>query len=430
MNPEPHPGSTLELTIEKPAAGGRMIARHQGRVIFVLGAIPGERVLARVEKAERQLAFATTSEVLDASPDRREPFVDLLCGGSLYAHIAYPRQLRIKADVIGEAFTRLGRIEPPPVNVLPSPEAGYRMRGRLHVQGSEVGFYREGTHALCDAASARQLTSEAVAVGREAARWLRDRGVPPVSIQISENLAADERALHVELRPGTALPQALLRDVVNAWRLTGCSARAGGASAAAGDPSVADPLAVLTSGRGTAGRLSRRAESFFQANRHLLPALVGEVLDAVATKGAVLELYAGVGLFSLALASSGRGGITAVEGDRTSGADLLQNASQFTGSVRAVIGSVEGHLGAGAASEADAVIVDPPRTGISKAAMQAVVALGARQVVYVSCDPPTMARDARRLLDGGYALSSLRAFDLFPNTPHVEVLGAFVRGHA
>src|SRR5688572_5148037 len=90
-------GQQLELDIEKPAAGGRMIARHEGQVVLVLGAIPGERVLARIDKADRQLAFASTLGVISASPDRREPFVDPLCGGCLYAHVSYPRQLRIKA---------------------------------------------------------------------------------------------------------------------------------------------------------------------------------------------------------------------------------------------------------------------------------------------------------------------------------------------
>lgn len=406
-----------------------MIARHEGRVVFVRGAIPGERVLARVEKAERQLAFAATVDVVVPSPARREPFVDPLCGGCLYAHITYPGQLEIKSSVVRDAFVRLGRIEPPAIEVQPSPEAGYRMRGRLHVHGGGAGFYREGTHQVCDAAATRQLTPDAVFAGVEAVRRLQADGLPPVSVQISENIAGDQRALHVELRPGTPLPQTLLRAVVKELALTGCSARAGADSGSAGDPSVADPMAVLTSGRSREGALSRRAESFFQANRFLLPSLVAAVVDAVPDEGAALELYAGVGLFSLALASTGRGRVTAVEGDRTSGGDLLRNASRFGESVQVVIGGVEDYLGAGAAGKADVVIVDPPRTGISKRAMQAVVALGAKRVVYVSCDPPTMARDARRLLDGGYALGTLRAFDLFPNTPHVEALGVFVRGH-
>ena len=100
-------GLEIELLVEKPAAGGRMIARHGGQVVFVAGAIPGERVKARVERVERQLAFATATGLIEASADRREPFSDPLCGGCLYSHIAYDRQLQIKAAVVEDAFTRL-----------------------------------------------------------------------------------------------------------------------------------------------------------------------------------------------------------------------------------------------------------------------------------------------------------------------------------
>ena len=423
------PGQHVELSVEKPAAGGRMIARHEGQVVFVLGAIPGERVVARIDKAERQLAFATTIEIVEPSPDRREPFVDPLCGGCLYAHVTYAGQLRIKGDILQDAFGRLGRIALPRVEVAPSPEHAYRMRGRLHVQGTQVGFYREGTHTVCDAASTAQMNPEAVTSAVGAVQMLQATGTAVVSVQSSENIAGDQRALHVELQPGTHLDGQLLHGIVRAHALTGCSARSGTSTIEAGEPSVVDPLTSLTSGRATVGILARRAESFFQANRYLLPQLVGCVLDSIPAEGEVLDLYAGVGLFSMALASAGRTGIIAVEGDRSSGTDLRQNAAQFPDAVQAMPGSVERYLSGPERKEPNVVIVDPPRTGISKAAMQAVAALGADRVVYVSCDPPTMARDARRLLDAGYELDRLSGFDLFPNTPHVESLGVFTRIH-
>ena len=147
-------------------------------------------------------------------------------------------------------------------------------------------------------------------------------------------------------------------------------------------------------------------------------------MDAVAAEGDVLDLYAGVGLFSVSLAASGRERITAVEGDRTSGHDLERNAAACGAAIRVVVGSVEQYV-AGTKHRAQTIIVDPPRTGISKVAMDAVVRQRAARIVYVSCDPATMARDARRLVDGGYRLESLRAYDLFHNTPHVETLGVF-----
>src|SRR5919204_1479589 len=105
-----HEGQEVELTIEKPAAGGRMIARHHGQVVLVRGAIPGERVRAAVERVEKRLAHAVTRAVVEASPDRRTPTADPLCGGNLYGYIAYPRQLALKGEIIPDPFTRLGRI--------------------------------------------------------------------------------------------------------------------------------------------------------------------------------------------------------------------------------------------------------------------------------------------------------------------------------
>src|SRR4029450_739848 len=120
------------LSIEKPAAGGRMLARHNGKVIFVHGAIPGERVRVRLERVERQLAFASVNEILESSPDRRQPDTDLWCGGCSYAHIVYPRQLTLKAELIQQAFSRLGRVPlDGDVAVQASPERGYRLKGRV-----------------------------------------------------------------------------------------------------------------------------------------------------------------------------------------------------------------------------------------------------------------------------------------------------------
>jgi 23S rRNA (uracil1939-C5)-methyltransferase len=154
------PGQQLELTVEKPAVGGRMIARHEGQVVLVLGAVPGERVLAQIERADPRLAFARVLEVAEPSPDRRMGFGDPLCGGCVYSHIAYTRQLSLKSEIVADAFLRLGRLPlDREVNVAPSPEHAYRMRARLHVRGTQVGFYREGTHTLCSAEGTKQLQS-------------------------------------------------------------------------------------------------------------------------------------------------------------------------------------------------------------------------------------------------------------------------------
>jgi 23S rRNA (uracil1939-C5)-methyltransferase len=174
------------------------------------------------------------------------------------------------------------------------------------------------------------------------------------------------------------------------------------------------------------GSLWRQAESFFQGNRFLLAHLVSAVAAAVPDTGEVLDLYAGVGLFAVALAAMGHLEVTAVEGDRASGADLRENARAQEPRLKAHVSGVEEYLAARQTAPGS-VIVDPPRTGMSKDAVELLVRWQASRLVYVSCDPPTLARDARRLLDAGYRLTSLRAFDLFPNTPHVESLAVFDR---
>jgi 23S rRNA (uracil1939-C5)-methyltransferase len=405
-----------------------MIARHDGRVLLVAGAIPGERVRVRIDRVEKRLAFATVDDVIESAPSRREPGFEPACGGCLYAHIGYETQVALKSEIVADAFTRIGKMTlPGPVPVARSAERGYRMRARLHVHGGRAGFYLEGTHQLCDAGATGQLHESSMAAVQAALSALGASATDVVSIEVAENLAADERALHLELRSAEATPVAALNGAVAAAALTGCSSRsATGAFARAGDPAVSDPLRALTAGRATDGTLRRHAASFFQGNRFLLSALVGDVIDALPGSGDVLDLYAGVGLFSIALAAAGRGGIVAVEGDRESGADLLRNAAPYEGAVSAIVGLVEEHVRRNRPRPAT-VIVDPPRTGISQEAMDVLPQLAAGTIVYVSCDPPTMARDARRLVDGGYRLASLTGYDLFPNTPHVEVVGVFER---
>lgn len=421
------PGDEITVAIEKPAAGGRMIARHDGQVLLVAGAIPGERVTVRIERVEKRLAFASTTRILERSPDRRDNSLDPLCGGCVYAHIAYPRQVSLKAGIIADAFTRIGRIPlEDAVSVAASPEVAYRMRARLHVRGDTAGFYREGTHDICDARETRQLSADSMDAIDAALSALGVARADVASLELSENMAADERAMHLDVLPDARTLEPALARAIDAAGLTGCTARGHlGPLVRLREPAVADPLGALTRSRAESGRLQRQPASFFQANRFLLSDLVITVLDATPPGHSVLDLYAGVGLFSVALAATGHERITAVEGDRDSGADLKQNAAAYPAAIRAIVGRVEDHL-AGHRGIADTVIVDPPRSGISREVMEGIARHGAGRIVYVSCDPPTMARDARRLLDGGYRLDSLRGFDLFPNTPHVESVAVFL----
>ncbi len=426
----------VDLVIEKPAAGGRMIARADGQVVLVSGAIPGERVRARIERADRTLAYATVEEVLEPHPSRRTVRTDWTCGGQAYAFIEYPHQLEIKRDVIRDAFARLGRM-PLGEREIPmtgSREDGYRMRARFQVESGRVGFFREGTHELCDSTSTAQLLPETSRVIDQVSHRLRKidpEGV--MAIELSENVAGDERALHLQLRPVPKARTTVFAPIGGIPGVTGATCQlASGAPVVrlGGVPLVGDRLSDVLGDRAARfadARLERQARAFFQANRYLLPALVRAVLAQVPPDGAVLDLYAGVGLFAAALAATGRDGITAVEGDRVSGADLALNANKFGEAISCELQAVERYLASRSGEPAPTVIVDPPRTGLSREALTSVLAHGASRIVYVSCDIATLARDVRRAVDRGYTLTHLEAFDLFPNTAHVETLAVLER---
>jgi 23S rRNA (uracil1939-C5)-methyltransferase len=411
------PNADLILTLEKPVTGGRMLARHDGQIVFVAGGIPGERVRARVERVSRQMAFAETVEVLDASPDRRTSGVDWACGGSLYAHIAYGRQLTLKSELVSDSFSRIAKIAlSGPVPVMASQEDGYRMRARLHVRDGRFGFFREGTHELCDAAATRQLLPATIAALRELEAALGSAGVSTVvSCELSENARADERAVLLEM-DGLQPPPLRFEPVSGITGVLFGGHESSRLTVGYGSPFVTDQLDVS----GTIATLTHHVQSFFQGNRYLLSGLVNRVLEQIAD-GSVTDLYAGVGLFAVALAARGGRHIVAVEGDRSSARDLDANASACVGAIRIEHRSVEGYLGR-RVPRPDTLLLDPPRTGVSSDAMMGLLRLKPPRVVYVSCDLATVARDVRRLVDTGYTLEHIEAFDLFPNTAHVETL--------
>ena len=418
------PGQVLSLTVEKPAAGGRMIARADGQVVLVAGAIPGERLTARVERVGRGVAYARTLSVEEPSADRRDAFTDPLCGGCLYAHIGYPRQLAIKAEVVADAFARIGRIDlSEPVRVAASAGEGYRMRARLHLRGGRAGFFREGTHELCDARSTRQLLPATCDVLERLVSGLRSLGLDTVrELEVSENVEASQRAVHLDA--ASPVDPRPLGALARTGGLTGLSLgqQLPGSVTVGGDPHVTDVL-LIDKHRVV---LRRHVLSFFQGNRFLLGDLVAAVVGQLEAESEVVDLYAGAGLFAVSAAVARRARVIAVEGDRVAARDLEANARASSGAIEPVFQPVEAFT-ASARARPRTVIVDPPRTGMSREALDGVIRLAAPEVVYVSCDIATLARDSRRLLEAGYAIRRVDAFDLFPNTPHVETVVAYFR---
>ncbi len=400
----------FSLTIEKPAAGGRMIARHDGRVVLVSGAIPGEVVTVRVEKAAKGVLYAATESVETPSPDRRAVDGDPECGGCLYAHVAYARQLQLKSEVVADAFTRIGKLAlPERVTVAPSAETGYRMRARLHMRGGRYGFFREGTHDLCDARATRQLlpaTSDALDA---LAAVIRSLGMDVREIELSENADASNRA--VALESAAPIEGHAARRLAETDGLTGF-----GPAAAVTETLAVDAKEIA---------LRRSVLAFFQGNRYLLGPLVNHVVSQVPDGASLIDLYAGAGLFAIGAAAAKHARVRAVEGDPVSADDLKANAGAYP-SVEALRQPVEAFVG-GTPETPDVLVVDPPRTGMSRDALDGVIRLKAPRLIYVSCDVATLARDSKRLVESGYRIERADAFDLFPNTPHVETIVTFGR---
>jgi len=417
------PGATITVDALRVTGGGRMFAVHGGKPVFLWGALPGERVDARVVRVGKGVIAADTIAVHSPSPDRRPVAGDWRCGGNVLAHVQYAAQLRLKGQIIEDAFRRIGKIPLPAIpEVIGSPEEGYRMRARLHAHKGRLGFYREGSHDLCDAAATRQLlpsTNEWIAYAQDVLR--RDRLDDVTGIEIAENITGDERACHVELSEGREWK----RCGALGEGLVGLSVRAGEHGplyTVSGTPVVHD---VIDVGEGTTVRLRRDARAFFQGNRFLVNRLVTEVMARVPRAG-VVDLYAGGGLIGLALAAAGAADVVLVEGDPVAALDLEENAKPYP-RAHVTRRSVEEYLKAGGARGAEAVIVDPPRTGLSTEAVNLLAHARPRSCVYVSCDPATLARDAGLLMSSGYGLDNMIALDLFPNTAHVETVAVFSR---
>ena len=413
------PGDIVELDIERPAAGGRMIARLEGAVVFVAGTIPGERVRARIEKAQRGTVFARTIDVLTPSPDRIEPAPGLACGGHVLAHIAPARQASLKGEIVADAFRRQARVTLPPVEVVAGPSDGYRIRARAHVRHGRWGFFEEGSHTPCGIAGSRQL-SEAGAALCERVCAAVAAAAPDAHAEVEwvESVDGMQAVAHAHLTSGAW--STALAPIAGLHGLSVSDTRQARARQVAGEPYVVDTI------RGVTGPTPVRhhVQAFFQGNRFLLQPLIDAVAGRVQAD-VVADLYAGVGLFSLALAHPDRQ-LDAVEGDGWAAEDLTVNAARL-GAVRALHRSVEHFVRESDLTRYGAVVVDPPRAGLAAEVSAALTAARVPSIVYVSCDPVTLARDVRLFADGGYDLGEVRAFDLFPRTAHVETVVTLTR---
>ncbi len=379
--PTPARGESVELRIDALAAGGDGVGRlPDGRVVFVPLAAPGDRLRARIVSLSKRFARAEVEEVLEPGPSRVEPrcaaFGD--CGGCAWQHVDYEAQCEAKRRIVEDALRRLGHLAPADVAFHPSPTPwAYRARARLLVKKGRVGYRRRGSHQLC-AVDACPVLAPRLEV---ALRGLRDDPPPDGEWEIA---GGDE----------------------------GVSAHPIGGAGDAVEIDVA----------GFSLRISPGV--FYQAHADLHEALVAAVTRAAGSGALALELYAGGGFFTLPLSRHFER-VVAIEGQPEAVDDLRHNvATEKVAGVEVVGESVEAALAREDPTmfRPDALVLDPPRAGLAPEVCTQILAMQPRRIVYLSCDPATLARDLGILSGAGYALGAVEAFDLFPQTPHVEVL--------
>ncbi|MBI4482997.1 MAG: class I SAM-dependent RNA methyltransferase [Acidobacteria bacterium] len=413
--------------IEKLVHGGSGMGRLNGRVVFAPWTAPGDLVSLESWQEKKDYFHAERVRVVEPSSERRAapcPHFGV-CGGCHWQHLKYDSQARWKREIFRETLLRaLG--EEFPFDLIPSPEWGYRRRVRLQIGRAAgnnfLGFFRGGTHEPFRVEECGVLTGPLQELLPRLQQWIH---AVPVSLRGSEleALQCDDRTL-VRVEVGTQKQLAALQKRLSFWDLGGTVLSVG---RGAGQASSSAAAAITVGGF----RYRVSPGTFFQANAHLTEELVRSVLDQLRGRGKpVLELYSGAGLFTVPVASSGRE-VVAIEEDPVACADARWNLRVAGVSDAAVVcEKADRWLARQPPAEVgrfESVLLDPPRTGLGPAVLQQVLKLQACHIIYVSCDPATLARDLRRFRQGGYRLARLRAFDFFPQTYHLEAIAALER---
>lgn len=399
--------------------------------VFVPFVLPGEKVEADIRQEKPGFARGVVRQVIEASPDRVEARCQYFqkCGGCHYQYIPYERQLEFKAGILRETLQRIAKIElKSEIQLHASPPWNYRNRTRLQVRTApefELGYFRFGSHEFLPV---RECPISSPLLNRVIARLLEGRGLDcPAAVEEIELFAdaADQSLLAWAFCDRGADGKDLLRwaealqsEAPEIGGATFFSSRRRGED----DETPMDPRIMAESGARAVRYRTKEHEyqvsagAFFQVNRFLIEDLVS-VVTGQAGGGLALDLYAGVGLFSKALARNFHH-ILGVEASQTAHGDFLQNVPA---NVKAAGARTEDYLrNRPVRKRPDLVVLDPPRTGAGKAVIRSLVELGAPLVRYVSCDPATLARDVAPLLAAGYRIEEAHLFDLFPETFHIE----------
>jgi 23S rRNA (uracil1939-C5)-methyltransferase len=439
-------GEELELRIDSLAYGGSGVARHDGFVVFVRGGLPGDRVRAHVTKVKRGFAEASSEAVLEPSPHRVEaPCRHFgVCGGCRFQDLVYDQQIAAKEQQVHDALVRIGRIVEPPLEPIVPAASVYGYRNKLEYsftageEGVELGFHRAGRWDEVVGIDECLLTTELGNEIRRAVRdWAREERLEPY-----DQATGDGYLRHLVVREGRNTGQALvllvtasgerfetgyLVDVLRRfpevrsiqWAVNDALSERTNLPTTLlwGDETIEEEVLGL--------RFRLRPAAFLQTNTEMAERLYALAREYAGLTGVetVFDLYCGTGTIGLALAD-GAASVWGVEISEESVACAVENAElNGIANARFYAGNVGQALEglAGEAGRPDVVVVDPPRAGLAGKALRRTGELGAARIVYVSCNPTTLASDVKVLREElGYQLARCRPVDMFPHTPHVE----------
>jgi 23S rRNA (uracil1939-C5)-methyltransferase len=446
----PRNGAELELTIDSFANGGNGVARLDGYVLFVQGGVPGDRVRAVVTKSKRDYGEARTVEVLEPSPDRIEPRA--AHPGAPWQVLPYELQLEEKQRQVTDALERIGGFDKPPVRLIVPAVEQWRYRNKLEYSfGTDedgqlvLGFHRPGRWNDIDDVSDDILASEAINAVRERVKaWCREQGLSAYDRRSQggflRNLVVREgrRSGQLQARLVTSRGEfekdqfAAAADVHGVlWTQVESVAettREGKTEQIAGKGKIDEEL--HTPGGDTL-RFRISSEAFFQTNTEMAEVLYGVAGDLAGLTGRerVFDLFSGIGTIALTLSLSA-GEVWGVESVEKAVANAISNARLngvdnarfFAGDVRTAMRPLVEEAG-----RPDVVVVDPPRAGLSQKIVRRILEAEPEKVVYVSCNPTTLAPNARQLADAGYELKAVQPVDMFPQTPHIEAVALLER---
>jgi 23S rRNA (uracil1939-C5)-methyltransferase len=411
-DPRRQDSGLLTVTLEKLVYGGDALGRLPGgQPVFVPFGVPGEKVKARVVEARRGFVRAELVEVLEPSPERIAPKCSHFgeCGGCHYQHLSYSAQLQAKTGILRDQLMRIGKIPGPPVEaIIPSPCAwNYRNHVQFHLtREGELGYVRANGRGVVPISECH-LPEDPLDELWPSLKFDPGLGLERISLRVG----VDNETMLVLESEDPAPPELELEKDLSVIHLTGDDVVV-----------MAGEDALRMSVKDRIFRVS--AASFFQVNTAMAGKMVEHLLGQlpVSSGMTMLDVYCGVGLFSAFIAGS-VGHLVGIEAspsaceDFSTNLDEFENVELYEAAAEAVIPGLD--------ITPDVVIVDPPRAGMEKRALQALLDLNPSRIAYVSCDPSTLARDAARLIAGGYRLTRVTPFDLFPQTCSIESISIF-----